>query len=1128
MGFRKVFIGILVLAACLTGGSAAGQTERAGGPLSEGRTLSLAGIWRFKLDPLSTGVGSNGVQLLPRLPEDIALPGSTDQAGKGTKTQGGTSLRLTREYEYKGPAWYEKQVYVPADWKGKFVRLYLERAHWQTEVWVNDKLVGRRESLSVPHVYDISSLLRAGEDNTIRIRVDNSKLYDIGFTHAMSEETQTDWNGIIGRMELQALDPVHIEEVQAYPDVAAHKVRLHITIAHPAGAVKGDMHCSVMAAGVTIPAVTLPFAGRDSILVVDTSLYLGDKILTWDEFDPALYRLSIRLGNDVTETVFGMRQMGTEGTRFTINGRPVFIRGTVNSAEFPLTGYPSMGLEEWRHIFKVCREYGLNAMRFHSWCPPEAAFDAADEAGMYLQIENCDWRFNIGKDAEANGFLRQEADRILKEYGNHPSFTMFCEGNELVGPSVNAFLSGLLDEWKKDPRHLYTGSSGYPVVAGNEYNDYYGARPQHWKEGLNGRFNAAPLNTNYDYSEYVRKFAVPMITHEIGQWCVYPGFVQLSKYTGVLKPFNYELFRESLRDHHMLDLAPSFTIASGKFQVIQKKEEIESYLRTPGMGGYHLLQLNDFPGQGTAPVGVVDDFWDPKPYTSGGEWSHFQSAMVPLLRTSSFTWTNDQVFTGRMEFANFGRGPLKKAVVRWSLEYADGKLYASGRTKAMDIPLGSPIRLDSLRIPLDRVDQASELTFRMTLTGTNVANEWKIWVYPHALPSVDTTGVTVAYEWNDAVKSLLQRGARVLLLTDTSMIRSKASPVFSGISWNTVWSGMPPDLLGVLCDPRHPAFAFFPTEFHSNWQWWDLVRHSKPMVLDGLPAAVRPLVQMIPDWNHNNKIGLVWEAKIGKGRLLVSAIDLRDDLAHRPVAAQFLYSLKKYVTGVSFDPKDSLPAEMIDTLFVKPVSLARVKAELQKKWPDNRTINLVFHGHSVPAGYGRTPDVHTFDSYPYQVLRELKQLYPYAVINVIVTAIGGENSTQGAQRFDRDVLTHRPDVLFIDYALNDRKIGLEQARKNMEEMIQKALREGIPVILMTPSADVNVPLLQPHNELEQFADMIKELAGKYHIGVADSYSQFRKIEEEGKDIHAYMAQSNHPNAMGHALIAAEIMKYFRP
>lgn len=181
----------------------------------------------------------------------------------------------------------------------------------------------------------------------------------------------------------------------------------------------------------------------------------------------------------------------------------------------------------------------------------------------------------------------------------------------------------------------------------------------------------------------------------------------------------------------------------------------------------------------------------------------------------------------------------------------------------------------------------------------------------------------------------------------------------------------------------------------------------------------------------------------------------------------------------------------------------------------------------MPAGYGRTPEVHTFDAYPYQVGQELKKLYPYAVINIIVTAIGGENSEQGAKRFKTDVLTHHPDVLFIDYALNDRKIGLDRSRHNMEKMIRAALKRHIKVILLTPSADEQVNLLQPGNELELFADQLRRLAKQYGIGLADSYAQFKKLEEQNGTIHEYMAQSNHPNRKGHALIAEEILPYFR-
>ncbi len=890
-------------------------------------TLSLEGIWRFKPDPFVTGVSSNGVQLFSNLPEKITLPGSTDQACKGYRSEDMNSLRLTRLFEYKGAAWYEKDVFIPAGWKGKEVRLFLERAHWETAVWINDHPVGKRESLSAPHVYDITAWLHPDKKNTVRIRVDNNLIYNIEYSHAASAETQTNWNGIIGRIELQALDKIHIDEVQVYPRPEQHSAECRITVHNNSKApVKGILQLTPARNNLfPFAPVSAPFSGTDSLIAVSVNLPLGDKTHTWDEFDPALYRVAVQMQaeqegvqqRDSIEQSFGLRTIGTKGTRFTVNGRESFIRGTVNSAEFPLTGYPPMDTAAWLHIFRVCRAYGLNAVRFHSWCPPEAAFTAADETGMYLQIENTDWRFTIGKDPAVNKFLTEEADRILRTYGNHPSFMMFCEGNELAGPSVNSFLSNLVAQWSKDPRHLYTGSSGYPVVPGNQYNDYYGARPQHWKEGLNGRFNAQPLNTQYDYSDYVKKFTIPMITHEIGQWCVYPDYDQIPKYTGVLRPYNYELFRESLREHHMAGLAKTFTLASGRFQVIQKKEEIESYLRTPGLGGYHLLQLNDFPGQGTAPVGVVDDFWAPKFYTDAKEFSRFQSARVLLLRTGAFTWTNDQPFTGDIELANFGSGILKKATTEWTLEYPDGRIYAQGHFNQNDIAVGSPIPLGHLRIDLGKIQTATALMLRVHLGGTNCSNAWEIWVYPKTLPASPATGFIVAYDWNDSVKQALRQGAKVLLLADTAKVLSDADPVFSGISWNTVWSGMPPNLLGILCDPRHPALRHFPTEFHSNWQWWDLVRHSKPMMLDSMPANFLPVVQMIPDWNNNKKIGLLWEAKVGKGSLLVAAIDLRHDMAHRPVAAQLLYSLEKYMAGEAFAPQDSLSMDSIDMLFKK-------------------------------------------------------------------------------------------------------------------------------------------------------------------------------------------------------------------
>lgn len=894
-------------------------------------TIPLAGIWKFKLDVFYKGIQSNGVQLLPDLPEEITLPGSTDQAGKGYRTQGMTSLRLTREFEYKGAAWYQKDVFIPETWKNKTIQLFLERAHWQTNCVVNGKDAGKRESLSVPHEYNITSLVQPGKKNTISLRVDNNMIYDIGYSHAMSAETQTNWNGIIGKIELRAVDKVHIQDVQVYPQIDKQQATVRITIENNTGkAVKGMLQLTGCSNNPgkpqNIPVTPVDFAGGDSLMIVNAVVSLGSAMELWDEFHPDLYTLQVQLQAndnaekylDSTKTTFGMRAFATEGTRFTINKHPVFIRSTVNSAEFPITGYPAMDTPYWEHIFSTCKAYGLNAMRFHSWCPPEAAFEVADRMGMYLQVENSDWRFTIGKDSATNRFLTEESYRILDTYGNHPSFVMMCEGNELVGPTVKTFLGNLVTAWKKkDPRHIYTGSSGYPVIAENDYNDYYGPRPQHWKEGLNGQFNKAPLNTLYDYSKDVAKFNVPVITHEVGQWCMYPDYKQISKYTGVLKPYNYELFRESLREHHMLNKAELFTQASGKFQVIQKKEEIESYLRTPGMGGYTLLQLNDFPGQGTSPVGVVDVFWDPKGYVTGREFSHFQSAVVPLLRTASFTYTNDETFSAGIEVANFSNAELTNAVVNWEVCYPDSTLFASGQFENMTIPLGSPIKTGTLSIPLNKVEQATRLIVTVNIAGTNYSNAWNIWVYPKVLPAVNLKGVLVANNWNDKVKKYLQKGGTVLLLADTASIQSTADPVFSGISWNTVWSGMPPNLLGILCDPGHPALKYFPTEYHSNWQWWDVTRHSKPMVLDSMPSSFYPVIQMIPDWNNNKKIGLLCEAKVGNGRLLLCAVDLVHNMEQRPVARQLLYSLQKYVTGQKFNPASELTPEMIDSLFKK-------------------------------------------------------------------------------------------------------------------------------------------------------------------------------------------------------------------
>ena len=210
----------------------------------------------------------------------------------------------------------------------------------------------------------------------------------------------------------------------------------------------------------------------------------------------------------------------------------------------------------------------------------------------------------------------------------------------------------------------------------------------------------------------------------------------------------------------------------------------------------------------------------------------------------------------------------------------------------------------------------------------------------------------------------------------------------------------------------------------------------------------------------------------------------------------------------------------------KKTYLSDFKVELMKKWPKNRTLNIVFHGHSVPSGYAKTPLVATLDAYPHQVMHGLKLRYVHAVLNVITTAIGGEQSEQGMKRFKEDVLTHKPDVLLIDYALNDRGIGLERSEKAWRKMIEEALKKGIKVILLTPTPDQTVDILDRTSALEKHAEMIRKLAAEYHTGLVDSYAIFREKVENGEDIKNYMSQVNHPNSAGHLCVASEILTWF--
>ena len=917
--------------------------------------LSLAGEWRFRLDPEDAGV--KGRMFAEDLPDRINLPGSLQEQGYGdspsaatkwTSRIGGellaqekyvayqksadfkTPFWLTPRRHYVGVAWYQRDVIVPAEWAEKRIVLQLERPHWETSVWVDDQPIGTRDSLGTPHEYDLTATITPGL-HRLTVRVDNRVKVDVGLdAHSISDQTQSNWNGIAGDLKLVAREKVWIDDVQVYPDAAARKVRVSVAIGNVTGqAGTGTLTTTATSANSPkaqpAPATVVPIEwSTDGGAKAEFDFDLGSDAELWDEFSPALYRLDLRLNvadaiarSDSRTVTFGLRDLGIAGTQFTINGRRIFLRGTLECCIFPLTGYPPTDVESWKRIMRVARAHGLNHLRFHSYCPPESAFAAADEMGFYVQAEASCWT-QFGKGEAVDRWVTEEGDRMLRAYGNHPSFIVMAPSNEPNQKDDNHFLGQLVQRWAKaDPRRKYVAGSGWPKLP---ENDLHIIIPPRMAEG--GMFDRA-VGTDFDYHDIISAEKVPVVSHEIGQWCAYPNFEEIPKYTGVLQAGNLDIFRDFLRKSGMEGQAKDFLTASGKFQALLYKEEIEAALRTAGMGGFQLLDLQDFPGQGMAPVGVLDAFWDSKGYITPEAYSRFCADTVPLARFQSRVLRNTETFEARIEAAHFGPTDLTSVRADWRIRDANAKVLGEGVLSTRTLATGSVSELGALRLPLADVADPAKLNLEVSLTSdglaSGIANDWDFWVYPAGVATAPPTGVRVVKALDKDALAFLHSGGRVLLLPDPSGIGGDTRGSFRPIFWNRVTFAEAKDhTLGVLCDPTHPALARFPTASHSDWQWRELQQNCKPMVLDTLPKDMKPVVQVIDDWTVCRKLGLLIEARVGKGKLLVCSIDLDRDLEKRPVARALRHSLLDYVGSDRFNPAVGISPDQVRAVLAKP------------------------------------------------------------------------------------------------------------------------------------------------------------------------------------------------------------------
>ena len=869
--------------------------------------LDLSGTWRFQTDPMGFGKTPGSQLYQIKLAESVTLPGSMDENGKGLPVNARYVDRLARKFEYCGPAWYQREVIIPKTWANKEITLELERCHWETAVYVDGQPAGMDERLSTPNRFSLTRQLTPGP-HTLTICVDNRLKYPMDqWNHGTTEYTQTNWNGIVGNITLKAHEKTHIRALKTYPDIKKQSVRLEISLNNTTGqTIEGRLELTLREKGSKkVTALTLPVQLEKGNNRLTSELTIGKNMKLWNEFTPNLYEIEATWiagqQKDSRTSCFGMREVEQGSHHVRINGRNIHLRGVLDCCVFPLTGYPSTCPEDWKRIFRTVKDYGMNHIRFHSWCPPEAAFEAADEIGIYLQAELPMWIKDVGKYPARRDFFEKEMYAILEEYGNHPSFLLMCNGNENEG-DFNVLEDLVKKARKHDNRRLYSASTARTHTPSDQYYVSHVTS----KGGITV-YEGIP-STDWDKRKE-SDIDCPVIAHESGQRCMYPNFDEMKKYTGILTPRNFEVFRERLARNGMLHQADDFFRATGAHTVLQYKEVNESLLRTPNSGGFQLLGLSDFPGQGSAYVGILDAFWESKGLVSPEKFRESCGPTILLARMPKRAYTNDETFTTTLEIYHYGEQPVKRGKLRWELKDSAGNILRKGALPTPAIQCATVDSLGKVSIGLNTIDKAQKLTLHTILNGT-YHNEWDIWVYPQARQT-PATGYVYARSYNDKVKTALEQGRKVLLIPEKVPGRKTG---FAGHFWNPIMFKWNPMIVGTLINDHHPLFKEFPTASYADWQWWDILNHATAMEINEL-KNINPVIQSIDTYEYNQKLGIAFEARIGKGYIFILCADPEKNIENRPAMKQLLHAVKTYVASDAFSPAEELTPYQLDALF---------------------------------------------------------------------------------------------------------------------------------------------------------------------------------------------------------------------
>lgn len=823
--------------------------------------IDLSGKWNVSLDEEKNSA------LPSEFPYEIQLPNTTSNAKIGKLNTNQKYGCLTDRYEFEGYAWFERSFTVDGNNAGKKCVLFLERTR-KTAVWLDGQPLGEYCSLCTPHRYELP-LMAAGEHRII-IRVDNTD-YPTGGGHLTSQDTQTNWNGITGKIGLEFYSALP-EACSLFPDPQNALLKIRAIIR---GESEGSAVIRISDSDGEYACEKVSYQNQ----LLECTLKLADGFPLWSEHSPKLLRLEINTGTDKMESFFGMRKLTAEGLKFKINGNETFLRGKHDGLIFPKTGFAPTDTTSWIKVFEIAKRYGINHYRFHTCCPPDAAFEAADLMGIYMQPELPFWGTIPDEFGEEHEFLREEGFRILREYGRHPSFVMMSMGNELWGSKER--LEELLAGYKKyDSDKLYVqGSNNYQFVPCILDNDDFFSGVRFDRDRLiRGSYAACdapfghiqtqePNSTyNYDmmivpqkalggsnggeiliqYGTEMKKVSadssdaiipnVPVVSHEVGQYYTYPDYDEIVKYTGSLKHDTYEGYRETAKEKGLLPYAKNFFRSSGALSAQCYRLEIETAMRSANLAGFQLLDLQDFTGQGTATVGILDAFMESKGLIEPSDWRAFCGKTVVLAAMDKFVYTcGETVNCGLMISSTEPNYSANK--INWRL-VKERKAISSGSSIVGKFE-GRIAHAEDIEFTFES-DKPKKVTLELQVDGTNVINTYPLWFYPN----IDVI-ITEEYIEYNGTKLMIYKSPDEARANGGLCIPKAPKDALAGEYCTDFWCyGMfksisesmgkpvPTGTLGLCIDNKSELLDAFPCEKHTTPPWYSIIKHSHCANLD--------------------------------------------------------------------------------------------------------------------------------------------------------------------------------------------------------------------------------------------------------------------------------------------------------